>query len=168
MSNPSDAGGAPPPGPVDRAVRFIALAGGILSLIIAVVVVVSVGLRWANIGSVPGDFELVQMGTAITVFCFLPLCQLRRGNIMVDTFTARLSRRANARLDAFWDLVYAGMMLVLAGSLLVGARDMIRSGQNTMVLGMPMWPAITIAAALTFVLALVTIISAQRRVKEAA
>lgn len=162
MSDVKQAGGVWPPDVVERATHLIALAGGLLSLLIAVVVVVSVFLRWANIGSVPGDFELVQMGTALTVFCFLPYCQIRRGNIMVDTFTSRLPARLNAWIDAFWDLVYAVLMLILAISLVAGAQDVIRSGQNTMVLGLPLWPAIVAAAALTFVLAFVTLISARR------
>ena len=41
--------------------------------------------RWLGFGSINGDFELVQMGVALSVFCFLPLSQARRGNIMVDT-----------------------------------------------------------------------------------
>ncbi len=47
----------------------------------------SVTLRSDLIGQsgVPGDFELVQMATAVAAFCFLPYCQLRRGNIFVDT-----------------------------------------------------------------------------------
>ena len=51
-------------------------------------------------GSIPGDFELVQMATALAVFAFLPLCQAHRGNIIVDTFTTRLPRRVRNALDA--------------------------------------------------------------------
>ena len=45
-----------------------------------------------RLGPINGDFELVQMATAIAVFSFLPYCQARRGNIVVDTFTSWLPR----------------------------------------------------------------------------
>ena len=48
------------------------------------------------------------MGTAIAIFAFLPVCQARRGNIMVDTFTGFLSPRTCRIIDGLWDLVYAG------------------------------------------------------------
>ncbi len=165
MSETTQAGGASPPGSLERITRIVALAGGLLSLAIACMVVVSVALRWARVGSVPGDFELVQMATAISVFCFLPLCQIRRGNIMVDTFTARLPKRVNVALDALWDLVYAAMMLILAASLFRGARDAIASGQTTMMLQLPLWPAIVVASALTFFLGFVALVTARRTVR---
>ena len=152
----------PPSGALERIARGLALAGGLLSLATACVVMISVLLRWVRIGSVPGDFELVQTSTAIAVFCFLPLCQLKRGNIMVDTFTSRLPARINARIDAFWDFIYAVMMLILAVSLMQGARDAIRSGSNSMVLALPLWPAIAISSLLAFVLSLAAIVTARR------
>ncbi|MET0605193.1 MAG: TRAP transporter small permease [Beijerinckiaceae bacterium] len=162
MSQPAGQGGARPLALFERVARTIALAGGVLSLCTACVVVLSVLLRWANIGSVPGDFEIVQMATAITVFCSLPLCQLHRGNIMVDTFTNFLPRRVTTAIDAMWDLVYAGLMLILAFSLAQGARDVIRNGTSTMVLGLPLWPAIALASALTLVLALTAVTTARK------
>ena len=68
-------------------------ARAVCMLAAAIMVVVSVLMRWLIRYSVPGDIELVQIASALAVFCFLPLCQGRRGNIMVDTFTARLPPR---------------------------------------------------------------------------
>ena len=63
------------------------------------------------------------MATAVAVFSFLPYCQVRRGNIVVDTFTSWLPARANAVIDAFWDLVYAGMMGLMTACLVVGTLE---------------------------------------------
>ena len=41
---------------------------------------VRIGLRWQGSQPLPGDFEFVQMATAVSVFSFLPYCQLRRSN----------------------------------------------------------------------------------------
>src|SRR5215207_5357562 len=101
--------GAAQHGPLVAVTRPLAIAGGLLMLAVSIIVVVSVVMRWLINYSVPGDIELVQIGTALAVFAFLPLCQAHRGNIMVDTFTNRLPARVQRSLDALWDLVYAGM-----------------------------------------------------------
>src|SRR6478609_11105245 len=109
----------------DALVRGIAIAGGVLLVALATMVVVSVTLRSDLVGGagVPGDFELVQMATAVAAFCFLPLCQLKRGNIFVDTFTLRLPQRWRDGLDALWDVVYGLAMALIAWRLGVGARS---------------------------------------------
>ena len=48
------------------------------------------------------------------MFAFLPLTQARRGNIVVDTFTGWLPPRIQRAIDAFWDLVYAAFMGLVA------------------------------------------------------
>ena len=76
-----DAPPPPPPDPViGRATRVVAIVGGCLSIATATLVTLSVLGRWLGFGSINGDFELVQMGVALSVFCFLPLSQARRGN----------------------------------------------------------------------------------------
>lgn len=155
----------------------IAVLGGLLALATALLVVASVlgrwlaGMPWAErvaaalgltLGPINGDFELVQMATAIAVFAFLPYTQARRANIVVDTFTGRLPRRANAWIDAFWDLVYAGTMGVLTAALVVGTIEHFRSGQTTMLLQLIVWPAIAIS---TVLLALLTLVALATAVK---
>src|SRR4051812_45219095 len=123
----SGEGGAVGTGPLVIVTRPLAIAGGLLMLLMAIMVVTSVVMRWLINYSVPGDIELVQIATALAVFSFLPLCQAHRGNIMVDTFTTKLPRRAQRALDAVWDLVYAGMAALIAWRLAIGAYDTIRS-----------------------------------------
>lgn len=140
--------------------RPLAIAGGILMLLVAAIVVVSVVMRWLISYSVPGDIELVQIGTALAVFAFLPLCQAHRGNIMVDTFTTRLPPRVRSGLDALWDVVYAVMMGIIAWRLVVGAWDTIRSNTVSMMLGLPIGWAIAACAAMAAFLSLVAIATA--------
>jgi TRAP-type C4-dicarboxylate transport system permease small subunit len=145
---------------IERLSGAVAVTGGALSLAVALLVVVSVvGRRFFN-APIPGDFELVQMATAIAVFSFLPYCQARRGNIVVDTFTTRLPPRVNAVIDAFWDLVYAGMMGLMTACLAVGTLDHIRNGQTTMVLQFPIWPAIAVCTGLALLLTVVALATA--------
>jgi TRAP-type C4-dicarboxylate transport system permease small subunit len=152
------------PSGFDRAVAIVALIGGVLLVALATMVVVSVTLRSDLVGSagVPGDFELVQMATAVAAFCFLPYCQLRRGNIFVDTFTLKLPRRWQRGIDALWDVVYAFAMALIAWRLGVGAGAAFASGENTMVLQLPSYLPIGLCAALAALVSLTAIITAAR------
>lgn len=151
-------------GPFERLVTALALAGGVLLIALATTVVVSVTLRSDLVGwaGVPGDFELVQMATAIAAFCFLPYCQLRRGNIFVDSFTLKLPARWQRRVDALWDVVYGLVMLLIAWRLAVGARSAFASGENSMVLQVPSWWPISLCALLALLVAAAAFVSAAR------
>jgi TRAP-type C4-dicarboxylate transport system permease small subunit len=144
-------------GPLVAVTRPLAIAGGLLMLAVSIVVVVSVVMRWLINYSVPGDIELVQIGTALAVFAFLPLCQAHRGNIMVDTFTNRLPARVQHSLDALWDLTYAGMAAIIAWRLAVGAYDTIRSQTVSMMLSLPIGWAIAACAVMATLLVAVAV-----------
>ena len=101
----------------------LALAGGILMLALAVLVTVSVLKRWLTPQGVPGDFELMQIGLALAVFAFMPWCQLRGGNLFVDTFTGRLPPGLQRRLDGLWTLVYAAVAAAIAVMMAAGAVE---------------------------------------------
>lgn len=165
---------------VERLSGAIAVLGGALSLGVALLVVGSVlgrwlkGVPWADaaagrlgleLGPINGDFEMVQMATAVAIFAFLPYTQARRGNIVVDTFTTKLPARVNARIDAFWDLVYAGMMGILTACLVIGTLEHYRSGQTTMLLQIIVWPAIAISTLLLLLLTCVALATAARLIR---
>ncbi|HEY1384282.1 MAG TPA: TRAP transporter small permease [Dongiaceae bacterium] len=144
----STAAPEPPRAPrvVERIARALALLGGAVALAVAGVVVVSVVRRWLFSEPIPGDFELAQIGTAVAVFAFLPYCQIVRGNIVVDTFTAHLSARARHRIDAVCDLVYSAAMALVAVCLARGTWDMMVSQEVSMVLRIPVWPGVAFGA----------------------
>lgn len=151
--------------PVARLSVALALAGSGLVLLLALLVTASVARRWLTADSVPGDFELVQNGLAIAVFAFLPICQLRGGNITVDTFTRHAPRRLQAALDGFWALAYAGVAGLIAWETALGAWDTLRSGTTTMVLGLPIgWP-MALAALFAAWLAVVAAVTAARALR---
>ena len=152
------------PSGFDQAVKGIALLGGVLLIALSVVVVISVTLRSDLVGGagVPGDFELVQMATALAAFCFLPWCQLRRGNIFVDTFTLKLPVVWQRRIDAGWDIVYALVMALVAWRLSVGAAAAFSTGENTMVLQIPSYLPIGLCSALAALVGACAVVSAAR------
>jgi TRAP-type C4-dicarboxylate transport system permease small subunit len=97
----------------------------------------------------------VAAGAAIALF--LPWCQLRRGNIIVDFFTARAGERTNAALDRFGALLLAGAMALLTWRTVLGGLNAFNTRSGTMMIGFPEWIVYAVmvpALALTAVIGL--------------
>ena len=105
-----------------------------------------------------GDYELTAVAAGAAVALFLPWCQLKRENIIVDFFTAKLSAPANDKLDRFGALLLGAVMVLLAWRTAVGGISAYRSHSTTMMLGFPEWIVYTAMVppmVLTAVIALV-------------
>lgn len=86
-----------------------------------------------------GDFELTGIACGISMAFFMPLCQLERGNIIVDFFTANRSAGFNHRLDRFGDLLMTVIFSLLSwrsGVAAISAKD---NQGASMLLGFPDW-----------------------------
>jgi TRAP-type C4-dicarboxylate transport system permease small subunit len=149
-------------GLIGRVARILAVAGGSLMLVTAVMVTGSVILRWLFRSGVKGDFEMVQIATAVAVFAFLPLCQWRRGNVFVDTFTLRAPAWLNRGLDTLWDIVYAVFAGLIAWRLALGGIEAIQTRTSSMVLAIPVGWAIALTSIMAGFLTIVIIATAIR------
>ena len=89
--------------------------------------------------TIVGDFELSGAAAGAAIALFLPWCQVRRGNIIVDFFTAKVSDRINAMLDRFGALLLGLVFAVLAWRTAVGGLNAWNSQSGTMMLGFPEW-----------------------------
>jgi TRAP-type C4-dicarboxylate transport system permease small subunit len=110
---------------------------------------------------IAGDFELVELGTAIAAFCFLPLTQLTRANIVVDIFTVRASDTAKAVMDLVGALVAAVFAVALLWRMSIGLRDYYVHQEYTAIIGIPLWmafPPILFSLFLLFIAALFSIV----------
>ena len=150
-------------GPVDRWLgrlcRASALAGGAVLLAMAGMTVFSVTGRSLAGTPVAGDFELVEVGTAIAVFLFLPLAQWRRSHATVDVLAGHFPAGVRRGVQVVSDLLLAGIGALLVWRMSLGGLEMAASGETTMVLAMPRWwafPVIVPAAALLTAVALRT------------
>jgi TRAP-type C4-dicarboxylate transport system permease small subunit len=153
---------APHPQPVPRGLAVplatgLALAAGLVLLLAAGLSTASVLSRWILGQPIPGDFELVSIGSGLGAFGFLAYGTLARSNILVDTATTWLPVRLNRSIDAVWTLVWAVILLVLAERMAQGAVETLRSGTTTMVLGLSTWWAVGIGAACLGATALVAL-----------
>jgi TRAP-type C4-dicarboxylate transport system permease small subunit len=137
--------------------RIWAALGGVVLLAVMLMTVASVALR-ATLGApITGDFELVEMGTAIAVFAFLPYCHQAGGNVLVDVFTNRAPERLKSGLAALSSLVLLIVALVLLWRMTLGGYDFYQYRETTTNLGIPRWwafPPILISLALWAMVAL--------------
>lgn len=134
---------APPADPFGRALYdasvFIAICGGLITLIVMTLTVWSVLGRSVFNAPLLGDSEVVEVGIAVAIFSFLPFCQMRGANVIVDFFTTGMTRRGQSWLDAFGALLYTLAAALFAWRLVFGGLDYARYGEKTMVLGLPLW-----------------------------
>ena len=132
-------GGRHPAGPLAALCRGLALLGGLLLLLLALLTVVSVLGRYLFGAPIRGDIEIVSLLTAVAVSLFLPYCQLEKGNVIVDVFTERAPRAVRAGLDALGSLLLGAVAVVFAWRLSAGAVDLRAYGDESMVLRLPTW-----------------------------
>lgn len=132
--------------------RVAAISGGLLVAALAIITVVSILGRWLAsapilselpilewVGPITGDYELVEMGTAIAVFLFLPYCHLRGGHVTVDL----LVMHAPPMVQRLLAVVAETLFLVVAGlmtwRLYHGLLDKRRYMETSMLLDIPLW-----------------------------
>lgn len=123
--------------------RLCAVLAGVLMTAITLVTCASLIGRNTTGATLLGDYELTAVTAGAAVALFMPWCQLKRGNIIVDFFTAKVPERINGQLDRFGALVMAAMMILLAWRTGVGAMNAYSSQTTTMMLGFPEWIAYT-------------------------
>lgn len=160
--------------------RWLAVFGGGLLVLMALVTVVSItgrALIWAGLGPVRGDFELVELGSAIAVFSFLPLAQLHRGHVTVDVVVQAMPTRLRLMFGLLGDAVMAVISFVILWRLWLGfgekfpyGSDALRAGlgmgyrpfypETTYELQIPVWypyGLCVLGAALFFIVSLYTV-----------
>ena len=119
--------------------RACAILAGLLMTAITLVTCASLIGRNTIGTTLLGDYELTAVTAGAAVALFLPWAQLRRGNIIVDFFTAKMSEGVNAGLDRFGALTLALVMLLLAWRTTIGCLNAYDSQTTTMMLGFPEW-----------------------------
>lgn len=132
--------------------RAMAFLGGLILAMLSAMVVVSIIGRALDglwfFGPIKGDYELVEHGTAIAVFAFLPWCQLKRGHVAVDIVSQRLPLRVQAVMGLIGDILIAVVAYIVAWRLYAGFTEKFPYGSDGLreALGMayrPFFPETT-------------------------
>ena len=105
---------------------------------------------WSIIGRkffhapVPGDWELMQVGTTVVACCFLPYCQIVRGNVIVDFFMDSAPARLKAFCDFLGSLMFVAVAALITWRLVHGGLDMHRYHQRLTTIEFEHWWAFTV------------------------
>lgn len=127
---------------LDRAAQALAFFGGVALAAVALMSCASIlgrAMSGLGLGPVLGDFELVQVGCGVAVFSFLPLCQLRRGHVTVDIVTDSFPPRLRGAFVLLGTLALAAAAWLLATRLWIGMWEKRSYGEETFILGLPIW-----------------------------
>ncbi|MCW1930956.1 TRAP transporter small permease [Pararhodobacter zhoushanensis] len=124
----------------------------------------------AGVGPIFGDYEFLVAGLAVSVFCFLGWCQITAGHATVDVFTSGLSDNQRRWLQVFIEILFAGVLVLIAVQLYDGMNTLARRRSTTFLLQYPLWwnyaaalvPAV-ITAAIGVYVALVRVAEAVTR-----
>ncbi len=119
--------------------RLCAILAGLLLTGITLMTCYSLIGRNTIGSTITGDFELTGVATGAAIALFMPLCQLKRGNIIVDFFTAKASDATNAQLDRFGALMLAATFVLLSWRTALGGLSAYESQSGTMMVGFPEW-----------------------------
>jgi len=124
--------------------------------LLTVVSVIGRALTGFGLGAIKGDFELVEIGSAVAVFSFLPWCQLNRGHVTVDILTRNFPSTLQQILALIGNVVITAIAFVITWRLWMGMgerftffsqsmRDALGFGykpfsaEETFILGLPTW-----------------------------
>lgn len=124
---------------LERLAKLCAVAAGVLLTAITLMTCVSLIGRNTTGWTIVGDFELSAAAAGAAVALFLPWCQMRRGNIIVDFFTSKASDATNAALDRLGALLFAVVMALMTWRTVIGGLNAWNSKSGTMMIGFPEW-----------------------------
>ncbi len=149
-----------------RVIEAWALLGGAVLLAIAVMSTWSATSGFVFSKPLPGDFELVEMFVAISVFMFLPYCQMTGANVTADIFTAHARPRTIASLKLLAAAIAVAFSVLLLQRMYAGLLDYQRYVETTTILRIPIWYAYIPALISLVLLAIASLISVRDGVDE--
>jgi TRAP-type C4-dicarboxylate transport system permease small subunit len=142
---------------LNKLAQACALLATLLLVVVTLIVCASIFGREAFGKTIPGDLELIASAAGAAIALFMPWCQIQRGHIIVDFFTARSSPAAQSGLDRLGALLLAVFLAFVAWRTGIGGMNAWTANEGTMMLGFPNWivyACITPGLALTALIAL--------------
>ncbi len=147
---------------IERISAAFAFAGGLVLIAISAMTVTSVVGRKLFGSAITGDFELVEIGCAVAIALFLPYCQLKRGNVIVDFFTLRAPISLKRLLDALGCLLLTAVAMLMTWRLGAGGISLFTSNDQTMVLQVGTWWPFLVLVPCMALLSMVGLLTAWR------
>ena len=124
---------------LEKLARLCAVLAGVLLTVITLITCVSLLGRNTIGWTIVGAFELTGSAAGAAIALFMPWCQVRRGNIIVDFFTAGASAGTRHGLDRFGALLLALAMGLMTWRTAIGGLNAWKSQSGSMMMGFPEW-----------------------------
>lgn len=124
---------------LDNVCRIFAVCSGLMLIAMASMSVYSIVGRSLLNKPLMGDYEMVQMMSAVAVSMALPYCQMVRGHVIVDFFTTGFSKRSNAVLDVIAALLMALCAFAFSWRLVIATFEFKKNHDASMLLNLPTW-----------------------------
>jgi TRAP-type C4-dicarboxylate transport system permease small subunit len=119
--------------------KLCAILAGVLLTFITLMTCASLMGRNTTGWTIAGDFELTGVVGGAAVALFMPWCQWRQGNIIVDFFTAKASAKTQGMLDRLGAFLLAAVFALVTWRTVVGALNAYNTHSSTMMMGFPEW-----------------------------
>lgn len=116
-----------------------AVLAGVLLTVITLMTCASLIGRNTTGWTIVGDFELTAYAAGAAIALFMPICQLRRANIIVDFFTVRARFATRLALDRFGAALMAATMALMTWRSALGLVNAWTTQTGSMMLGVPDW-----------------------------
>ena len=124
---------------LDAICRLFAVCSGLMLTAMALMSVYSILGRALFDKPLLGDYELVQMMSAVAVTMALPFCQMVKGHVIVDFFTVRCPARANAALDLIAAVLMAVCAFALSWRIVLATVEFASNNDASMLLNLRTW-----------------------------
>ena len=89
-----------------------------------------------HVSGLAGYEDVVRLTIACATIMFFPYCQLHRGHIIVDVFTANLSLKYKQILDKIYHIILIFFSLFLAYWMIIGMVENISDNALSPILGL--------------------------------
>lgn len=119
--------------------KAMAISGGMLFIVLIAMSLVSIISRKLGFGSVNGDIELMQAGTAVAATAFLPYCTLLGEHIKVDFFTEGMRDSLKRPIDGIAELLFGIVGAVLTWRTILAVFSTYDSEEVTTLVSLPLW-----------------------------
>ncbi|MCA0241065.1 MAG: TRAP transporter small permease [Proteobacteria bacterium] len=124
---------------LEQLAKLCAILAGVLIIVITLMTCISLIGRNTTGWSIVGAFELSGFAAGAAIALFMPWCQVRRNNIIVDFFTNRAPQSVQDGLDRMGAFTVALAMGLLAWRTAIGGINAWNSGAGSMMMGLPEW-----------------------------
>jgi len=124
---------------LEQLAKLCAILAGVLIIVITLMTCVSLIGRNTTGWSIVGAFELSGFAAGAAIALFMPWCQVKRNNIIVDFFTNRAPQSVQDALDRVGAFTVALAMGLLAWRTAIGGINAWNSGAGSMMMGLPEW-----------------------------